>query len=85
MIYLLAMVTGTAFITNSEKGALTTFSRISCKRWSQTRKCKVPQHAAGARKKHGNQAIGVSRNFVVGKFTVENVAAMTYKTRLTML
>ena len=61
MIYLLAMVTGTAFITNSENGALTTFSRISCKRWSQTRKCKVPQHAAGARKKHGNQAIGVSR------------------------
>ena len=31
-------VTGTAYITNSENGALTTFLRTSCKLWSQTLK-----------------------------------------------
>ena len=51
MIYPLILATGIAFTTNSENGARTAIRRFAF----------VHQHAAGALKKHGNQAIGVSR------------------------
>ena len=65
MICQLISVTGTAFITNSEWCADDVFENTNTEKYLlveiDSTFCKVPHHAAGARKKYGNQAIGVSR------------------------